>query len=191
MYRPIKLGVDPAGEGVNKTRWVLRDNFKAQLVATENKSDAKSVAQKTLSIMEYFNVESHNVYVDNFGVGANVVQELAIAGRAVNGINVGDKPEDGEKYLNLRAEAYYRIKNWIRSGGELIDHNKWKELLTIRIKPNLKGKLQVMPKEKMLKQGHPSPDIADALMLTFVEDDIYGEIVQQVVQETFDEYSPL
>lgn len=189
-----RLGVDPAGEGKDKSRWVLRDNFKAKLVATESKSDSKSVAQKTLTIMEIENIDPQDVYVDSFGVGADVIQELAIAGKRVNGVNVGDKAEDDERFLNLRAEAYYRLKEWLRKGGELYRRLKeWRELLTIRVRPNLRGKVQIMPKDIMRKEGYPSPDVADALMLTFTEDDYHGgsNIVQQVVDTVFDQHSPL
>jgi len=188
-----RLGVDPAGEGSNKTVWCVRDKFRAVRVASENVSTPKGIAQKTLTIMAKYNVEAHDVYVDNFGVGANVVQELAISGAYVKGINVGNKPEDEERFMNLRAEVYFRVKEWLRSGGELNRDSSWLELLSIRFKRGgSKDRIQIMSKEKMRKEGIQSPDVADALSLTFSEPDFIGAVVvQETVEEVFDRYDPI
>lgn len=186
----LRLGIDCSGQGRDSTAWVLRDKFKAEVVLEEKISSAKTIAQKTLTLMEYYGIIDANVYIDNFGVGANVAQELAIAGEYVNGVNVGDQADDSERFLNRRAESFYRIKDWLRRGGELVQHKKWNELLNIRFKPNLRGKLQIMPKEMMRKEGYRSPDVADALMLTFVEEDV-GRIEIEEVMTDFDEYNPL
>ena len=163
----LLLGVDPAGEGKDETVWIGRDRFKAKILAREKVSNPKSIAEKTLTIMTQFGILPGNVYIDNFGVGANVSQELAISGYRVNGINVGMKPYD-DRFTNLRSEAYWKTKEWIRSGGELVRGEEWKELLFLRYKNTLAGKLQLMPKLEMKKKLGKSPDYADALMLTFI-----------------------
>lgn len=122
--------------------------------------------------MEKYVSQAKDIFVDNFGVGANVSQELALTPfhYQVNGINVGEKPKE-DLYLNVRAEAYYNIKAWFRKGGSLIDNEdnrKLKdELLTVKFKRNLQGKIQIMSKLEMQKLGIPSPNKADAFMLTF------------------------
>ena len=166
------MAVDPAGEGSNKSIWVIRDNFKAMIVSSENVSSPKSIAQKTVTLAEAYGIDWGNIVIDNFGEGANVAQEIALSGskedppRRVVGINVGDKSEN-EDYLNLRAELYVKLKEWLRSGGELITDKRWSELLDIRFRRELNGKLRIMSKLDMSKAGIASPDVADALMLTF------------------------
>lgn len=166
-----RLGIDPAGEGINKTQWVLRDTFSAQIILSENISTPKSIAQKTLTLMQEYDINPEDVYIDNFGAGANVAVELAIAGKRVNGVNVGDKAEDDTRYINRRAEVYWRLREWVKHGGALVKHDEWEQLLLIRYQANLKGKLKIMSKEDMRKLGIPSPDAADALSLTFWEED--------------------
>jgi hypothetical protein len=161
------MGIDPAGEGRDETVWVIRDRFKAKVVCKEKISNPKSIAEKTLTLMDFYKVRGENIYVDNFGIGANVAQELAIEQVRVNGTNVGDKAYD-ERYMNLRAEAYWKIKEWTRSGGEFIQNDGWKELLYIRYRNQLGGKLQIMPKIEMKKKLGKSPDTSDALSLTFI-----------------------
>ncbi len=169
ITEPI-MGIDPSGEGDDETSWVIRDQFKAKIVAKEKISDTKSIAAKTLTLMDYYKVRSDNVFIDNFGIGANVAQELALSQEQirVNAINVGDKAKHDE-YLNLRAEASYSMKQWLRQGGELIRSNDWDELLTLRYRRELSGKMKLMSKDEMRKLGYKSPNNVDALMLTFAK----------------------
>jgi hypothetical protein len=170
------LGVDPAGDGDDKTSWVLRDTFKAKKLCEEAKSTAKTIAEKTMTLMLEYNIKAHNVIVDAFGTGMDVGKEIALASRGtinVTTVNTGDKcisPTDDELYLNKRAEAYYKAKIWLQTGGELVENGNFKEELKgIRYKRNLAGKIQIMPKLEMKKKyGLKSPNDADAFSLTFL-----------------------
>jgi len=172
------LGVDPAGDGDDKTSWVIRDNFKAKKLYEESKSTAKSIAERTLTFMKEYNLRSRNVVVDAFGVGADVGKEIAIASRGevnVTTVNTGDKCElerDKDVYLNKRAMCFYEGKKWLQQGGELVEDNNGNfkdELKGIRYKRNLAGLIQIMPKIDMKKKyGLKSPNDADAFSLTFL-----------------------
>ena len=181
--RNPRMGVDPSGEGDDETVWVIRDSFKAKLVAKEKISNAKSIAQKTITLMDFYEIPDTNVFVDNFGVGANVAQELGLAGLRVNGVNVGEKADDTDRFVNKRAENFIRVKEWLRLGGELIQNNKWKELLTIRYRRELSGKVKIMSKDDMRKDGIPSPNVADALMLTFYQREGWRQESKQLENE--------
>lgn len=173
MVGKVRLGVDPAGEGSNKTAWVIRDDFKAKVVALESVSSIKKIAQKTLMIMDMYGIEEKDVTVDNFGIGANVAQQIALSGVKVNAINVGDKPNDKERYQNLKAELFFTLKEWIRNGGEIAGSlSEWeREFLNIKYTRSLgEAKIKIKPKKEMVKEGIPSPDRMDALMMSF-----YGE----------------
>jgi len=167
-----RMGIDPSGEGQDETAWAVRDDFKGGIVGTERTSNPKSIAEKTLTLMEKYVTNQNDVTIDNFGVGANVAQEIALTpfGYRVNGLNVGEQAKEA-LYLNIRAEAYYAIKAWFRKGGSLVDnednHKLKDELLTVKFKRNLQGKIQIMSKLEMSKLGIPSPNKADAFMLTF------------------------
>ena len=165
-----RMGIDPAGEGKDKTVWVARDNFKAMILGKELISTSKSIAQKTLTLMTQHAIAGDNVFIDNFGEGANVAVDLSWANKKSNPINVGNKARDEQTFINLRAEGYWKLREWIKSGGELVGSAEtWKQLLSIRYRRELNGKLRIMSKRDMKKAGFSSPDIADALMLTFVK----------------------
>jgi len=167
-----RLGIDPAGEGKDKTVWVIRDRFKARIYAVEKYSDTRSIAKKTVEIMLNEDILGQDVFIDNFGIGANIAQEIALSElnenrRRVIPINVGVKSND-DSFLNIRSEAYWRLREWLIAGGQLIDHEGWQELLTIRFKKELSNKMKIMSKEEMRRHGYKSPDHVDALSLTFV-----------------------
>jgi hypothetical protein len=168
------LGIDPGGEGSDASAWVLRDNFKAKVVAIEKISSPKSIAQKTLTLMDYYKVLPDNVFIDNFGVGANVAKEIALSQQhlSVQSRNVGEKAQDPSIYINSRAESYIRLKNWLRAGGELVNNKAWDELTTIKFRRELSGKMKIMSKREMRTRGIKSPNVADALMLTFLRKNI-------------------
>lgn len=172
------MGVDPAGEGDDKTSWVIRDNFKAKKIYEEAKSTPQSIAERTLTLMELYGISDRNVVVDSFGVGADVGKHIAIASRGkanvytVNAGEVCQREIDQELYINKRAEMYYKLKKWMQSGGEIVQNDNVKtELLTIKYKRALNGKIQIMSKLDMRKKyGFKSPNDADALALTFLRD---------------------
>ena len=168
LLEPI-MGVDPAGEGTNKSTWVIRDQFKAKIIAQEAISNPKSVAQKTIALAHYYDIPPGRIVIDAFGEGANVSQEIALAGFGrINAVNVGNKSAE-EKFLNVRAECYWKLREWVRSGGEFVRHLDWKDqLLSIRYRPELSGKLRIMDKATMRREGYVSPDCSDAAMLTWV-----------------------
>ena len=65
-------------------------------------------------------------------------------------------------------EANERQCETMRIGADLIQDDRWKQLLTIKYRRELSGKLKIMGKLEMQKLSIKSPDAPDALMLTFI-----------------------
>lgn len=193
MFGRKKLGSDPSGEGNDMATNVIRDRFKARVAGEHKSSDAKKMAQKVLTLQVDENIAFRDITVDNFGEGANVAQEIALAvpGARIRAVNVGDTKSVANKkrFMNKRAECYWRLRMWLRAGGELVGNlDKWRELLTIRYRRGLSGKIQVMSKKDMRKAGYKSPNRADALSLTFYDKDPKKEADQEDRRE--EEESP-
>lgn len=168
------LGVDCAGGWKNLTTWVMRDNIWACIVGREKISDAKSIAIKTITIMQEFGIDPLDVFIDNFGAGANVWMEMALLGYKVSPIYVGETKinwfeivEEWQKIMNIRALLYWRVKKWLEGGWVLESDVVWNELLSIRYRRTEKDQIQIMSKKDMKKLGYESPDFADGLSLTF------------------------
>lgn len=205
FHGTVVMGVDPAGEGDDKTSFYLRDHTKAKKLHEERISNPRGIAEKILTFMEKYKIIGFNVVVDSFGVGADVAKEVALISKGtvnVYSVNVGELPDmesDQELYSNKRAEMYYKQRIWFKSGGEMVEDNNTKEeLKTIKFKRNTKGKIQIMPKNDMKKKyGYKSPNDADAFALTFLRHiPSLNQIemdnrAQAAMQDDFDAFSVL
>lgn len=180
--KPHRLGIDPSWMGRDASLFVARDSFKARIVGQEKLSEPKSITATGLTLCTQYWINEESVYCDNFGVGANVAQEFGLAGKRIRAVNVGDQARDSKRFKNIRAEAYWNLREWLKKWGELVNNKVWEdELLKIKYKRGLDGRIQIMPKADMKKLMWKSPDGADALMLTFIdpddtdwEDDVVG-----------------
>ena len=116
------------------------------------------------------------ILVDSIGLGAGVVDRLMELGLPVRGINVSESPSLGSQYRNLRAELWAKAKHWLERRDCFLpnDERLISELATVRYKFASNGKLQIESKDDIRRRGLPSPDVADAFVLTFAGDAAIG-----------------
>lgn len=166
-----RMGIDPSGEGDDKTIWVVRDRFQARVVATEITSNEKSIAKKTYDLAKDLGISPSDITVDNFGVGANVAKELLLLDHSfgVIALNWGSPAQDETTYINRRAEAHFRGRDWIIRGGAIVGDELKKDLLAVEYQNTLAGKKKIMDKPKLKQKLGRSPDRGDAFFLTFIE----------------------
>ncbi len=110
------------------------------------------------------------VYVDEIGVGAGVVDRLRELGHPVRGVNVAHKARQDGLFVNLRAEGYWTLRQRFTSGRISIpaDNQLVGELAALRYGYDSQGRIKMESKDEMRKRNLPSPDKADALMLAFL-----------------------
>ena len=108
------------------------------------------------------------ILVDVIGIGAGVVDRLREQNLPVRGINVSESSSAKKNYLNLRAELWFAIKDWLaqRDCRLPIDDELASELAAPLYKYTSTGKIKIESKDEMRKRGIKSPDKADALALT-------------------------
>ncbi|MGD8942614.1 MAG: hypothetical protein PVI38_05165 [Desulfobacterales bacterium] len=92
------------------------------------------------------------------------------------GVNVAQSPQDKERFANKRAELFWQLRELFEKGEidlSQLDRKTCEQLqhqiTSIRYK-FARGKLLVESKEDMKKRGLPSPDMADALVLSYAAD---------------------
>lgn len=189
-WKPVGRAIgalDASGEGQDTSDWAVRNRQIASIVHTETISTPKSLASKSVTICDRFQVDPIDFVIDAFGAGMNVSMEMALITSQekrpwrVTPLNVGEPcDDDAEKefYINKRAEAYYKMMLWTRAGGEFMElptpqltKQLKEELLSIRFKRTLSGRIQIMDKVQMKKLGFRSPNKADAISMTFLRPD--------------------
>lgn len=172
------LGVDPSGEGTDEAVGYIRNMAAAKLVFHNEHASIRGTALSVIGTIETYAMNGqYDVVCDNFGVGAELSQEVMIQSNSqyvIDGRNVGDKPEDildQSVYLNERARMYDALYWWGKRGGKILyDDVLAEELKTIFIRKSETGKKQIMPKREMRKRGYRSPNRCDALAQTTLND---------------------
>lgn len=207
--------LDPSGEGQDLAAWAARDRQTLAILHTEKSSNPKSLAAKSVTLCDRFYIDPIDFVIDSFGVGADVGMEIALITSQekrpwrVTPRNVGDPCEDEDQreyYINQRAEGFYKMMLWTRAGGSFMElptpeetERFKRELLSIRFKRTLTGRIQIMDKVTMKKMGINSPNMADAASMTFLRPDgakrsIWGDPISLTGEPgspQFDPFSPL
>lgn len=118
------------------------------------------------------------VYIDVIGVGSGVVDrlhELQREGKipesvSIVGVNVGEKAGDETKFVNLRSEIWWGVREAIDPNGPVpisLPRNPalMAQLAAPKWHPQSDRRIRVESKDEMKKRVGKSPDIADALCL--------------------------
>ena len=163
---PRILGVDVARYGDDRTVLFPRQGPAAMRPRAFQGLDTMAVAAQVAQSIEKWH--PHAVFVDQGGIGAGVVDRLRQLGHQVVGVDFGGRAGDA-RMENKRAEMWWTMAEWIREGGCLPDDTVLAGELTAPTYTyaNKRGRLQLESKDDLRQRGLPSPDIADALALTF------------------------
>lgn len=208
--RPIGA-LDPSGEGQDLAAAAVRDRLVATIQLTIKTTNPKQLAAASVTLCDRLWIDPIDFVIDAFGVGHPIAQEIALITSQekrpwrVTPLNVGepcDDDYDKELYINKRAEAFYKMMMWTRAGGSFMElptpeetQRLKREILSIRFKRTLSGRIQIMDKIQMKKLGINSPNMADAISMTFLRPDgakrsIWGETNSPLVTP-FNPHSPL
>ena len=161
------FGADPADTGANESVIVLRHANLANIHFASSGIDALEFANQCVQVLRDEEIRSEHAFLDKVGIGATLPGIITQNQQTVRGVNVAEKPSDVNLFTNKRAEAFWQLRRWIKEGGKLTPDEKWYQLTNVKYKADNRGRLRIMSKDEMIRHGIPSPDVADALMLTF------------------------
>lgn len=180
LFGTLYLGCDVAGEGSNYSVVVLRGRNGAKVLYRENNHDTMNFAGVIARFALDYKVKK--IYVDGTGIGKPVYDRLREFPELTGVISVisGSKPEDDLNYFNKRAEMFWRLHDWLPLAElEAPDPTTWADLSEIRYKIQSDKKIKIKSKDEMLREGVQSPDVADALSLTFYDKETkYGKPIE-------------
>lgn len=109
------------------------------------------------------------ICVDTIGLGSGVADRLREQGFNVKDVNVSESSAMNPNANKLRDELWLSAKDWLATRAVRLpkDDMLRMELVAPRYGFTSSGKLVVESKDSMRKRGQRSPDLADALCLTF------------------------
>jgi len=116
------------------------------------------------------------ILVDAIGMGAGIVDRLRMLDLPARGINVSESPALSDRYANLRAELYFRMKEWFGALDCAIPKDIYDTpngslgaelgLATFDFTKTMKVFIHTKEDIKR-KNGGKSPDLSEALLMTF------------------------
>lgn len=164
---PKIIGVDVARFGDDRSAILLRQGRRVVEVKTFEKLDTMSLVGRVKVACDQHKPDA--VFVDAIGVGAGVIDRLKEMGVPnVHQAQSGEKALNEDLYVNRRSEMWAQMKDWLNEGASLPRNEELaSDIASLKYKYDSRGRLQMEKKEDAKTRGVRSPDLADALALTF------------------------
>lgn len=167
-HLPKILTVDVARFGDDQSVIGLRQGRKVDVLAKFRGLDTVQLATRVIEKIEEHKPDG--VIVDGDGIGAGVVDTLRDRkySKGLHEFHGGATPDDPKQYFNKRAEVWGLMKEAIKAGMQIPDDPEVETDLTgIQYGFSSKQQIQLEKKEDMKKRGLSSPDIGDAIAMSF------------------------
>jgi len=179
---PLLFGIDPARFGDNDTGFIHRIGREVTKLKKFSQKDEMELAGLiALEINEY---HPFRVFIDVVNIGSGVIDRLRELGygRLICAVNGAENAIKKERYVNKRAEMWGEMKLWLKDGPVRIPDSD--ELMSDLISPkrsyDSNSRLKIESKVDMRGRGVPSPDLGDAMAMTFAEPVAYDSVRQNV-----------
>lgn len=178
------LACDVARFGSDRTVIATRSGPVARVVADFTQLDTVEVAKKVAGRAKQLKVDE--IRVDGVGIGGGVVDQLSASGIETIDMQAGGEPDGADAHLfaNARAQWFWGLRTRFENEDidlDPADEDLAAQLGSIRYKFDSKGRILIESKADMKKRGLPSPDRADAIMLTSPLSDLGGVYQDQEI----------
>ena len=170
---PKVAGLDVARFGNDRSALVVRRGGEIIHLESWGQSDVVATAGKVID--RYRTGIFDAIAVDSIGVGAGVADILKNNGIPTAMVQVSEKARNTERFYSQRDELWWNLREWFEEGACCISkgltESKKQELLKdiqdIHYSYSPTNKIKVESKDEMRKRINLSPDLGDALCLTF------------------------
>lgn len=185
---PKIMGVDPARFGDDRSVIFCRQGCQALAPLVFTHLDNMALASRVAEEINRF--QPDGVFIDS-GCGGGVIDRLRQLGYAVTEIAFGAAATRSGQYVNKRAEMWSQMGEWIETIGALPGEVALKnDLCSVCYDYDASGRLRLEPKEKIKERTGKSPDLADALALTFAAP-VHPRLQRGVIEFARSEYEVL
>lgn len=195
---PLIVGVDPAGSGGDRFACVWRRGDKVVKIQYRNKLEHDEAVAWLASIIDEDKPE--RMCIDRGSMGNNIISSLRNQNpryaAIVKGIDFGATSHakkanpDRTGPWNVRAEIYGRLREWLVDGGCIPDDDELASDLSAaktKYRPNNDWLLE--SKTQMKDRGIRSPDLADALALTFSVREFFSSWNKPKAEKTYGDFT--
>lgn len=186
-HAPRVIGVDVARFGDDQSVILLRQGLHIHRVRKFRGVNTMQLASYVAEEIDQYRPAA--TFIDVVGIGAGVVDRLRQLRYKVVEVNSGEKASDENRYFNVRAEIWDRMRQWLKVGAIPDDVEMRTDLIGPEYGYDKRERIQLEKKEDMKARGLASPDSGDALALTFAMPVSIAE--REASQEKKEDYDPL
>jgi phage terminase large subunit len=173
-----RLGTDVARFGDDRTVIFPRQGkvaFQPDVMRHErNSAVSVNIATRVMVKKQSWNSELE-FFDDSVGWAHGAIDVMRAAGHSPNAINFGG-PSPDPRYFNMRSYMWMMMADWVKAGGSLPNIGELVGELTQPTYFFQNGKMRIEEKDQIKKRLGKSPDLADALALTFAIPDQPGQM---------------
>lgn len=164
----ITIGVDPA-RGGDKTVLCFRRGRHVYRIDQYKTNSLVEVQGKVIRAIN--EVKPDRVFIDVCGLGWGIYDNLIEQGYKVLPVNSSERSIEPDRFKNKRAEMWNRMREWFETSPNRIPDDKAliQDLVAFGYFYTGSGQLQMEDKGDIKKRLGRSPDLADALALTFAD----------------------
>lgn len=169
----LVIGVDVARFGTNSSVIYIRKGRDARTTPPIELRGASTMELAARVAALANELRPDGIFVDGGGVGGGVVDRLRQLNVRCFDISFGSKSDqprpdnDHIRFANKRAEMWGAMREWLSVGAIPESRDLRAQLIGPEYGFNIRDEIQLEKKEHMAARGVESPDIADALALTF------------------------
>lgn len=164
-FAPKILTCDPAWEGDDELVIAIRQGLAFRILERMQKNDNDLIVASKLARWED-EEKADAVFIDA-GYGTGIKSAGDGLGRDWTLVWFQSESND-PGCLNKRAEMWKLARDWLKQGGAIPEDPTLRdELQSPELVPRLDGKMQLESKKDMKARGVPSPNRADALVISF------------------------
>lgn len=167
---PLVMSIDVAREGDDESVIAFRRGKDARIIPwlRYHKISLMELADRASDCIEKYQPDA--VFIDETGVGGGVIDRLRQLNHHVIGVHFGSlgSSVDGIICANKKTEMWVKMRSWLECGGAIPNDEDLKaHLATPAAGVNAKEVMTIESKREIRRRGEASPDMADALALTF------------------------
>ena len=183
-------GVDP-GRGGDPTGFCARQGHHVYMLKELHTPDTMRVVNFLKGLWEDTvpSERPETIMIDSIGLGGPIADRCRELGLPVADVNVSEAAALREKYPRLRPEIWFNVRQWLEQlqasfkadkpelARQLVD-----ELCEPEMVETTTGKTDLESKQSMRSRGVKSPNLGDALAITFAFDSVVATGASQTQQ---------
>ncbi len=180
---PHTAALDPARFGPDRSALAIRQGPILRELITWGKLDLMEMCGHVIRTLQERNLgpmsptlygpgvggKALTLIIDEIGLGSGVHDRLKEQDWPVVGFNGANRAQQPERFINRRAESYWRLRKLLEGGDVAVppDDDLFDELLSIQWGVDSSGKIKLERKDETKLRLGRSPDRADAVAMAF------------------------